>query len=111
MQLNEAEVAKFRARNPRSKELWEKTKEIIPTGHGGGMGYFLPHPIMVDHAKGCWIWDVDGNRYLDMRIGDWVLIHGHCDEQGEEGEGKAHGGERKMDDGRWGIKDERQDGG
>jgi len=80
MQLNEAEVEKFRVRNPRSKELWEKTKEIIPTGHGGGMGYFLPHPIMVDHAKGCWIWDVDGNRYLDMRIGDWVLIHGHCDD-------------------------------
>ncbi len=29
-------------------------------------------------GTGCWIWDVDGNRYLDLRIGDWVLIHGHC---------------------------------
>ena len=44
------------------------------------MGYFLPHPIMVERAKGCWLWDVDGNRYLDLRIGDWVLIHGHCDD-------------------------------
>lgn len=44
------------------------------------MGYFLPHPIVVERAKGCWLWDVDGNRYLDLRIGDWVLIHGHCDD-------------------------------
>ena len=80
MNLNQAEVAKFRARTQRSLELWERTKQVMPTGHSGGMGYFLPHPILVDHAKGCWLWDVDGNRYLDLRIGDWVLIHGHCDD-------------------------------
>jgi glutamate-1-semialdehyde 2,1-aminomutase len=80
MEYNAAEIEKAAARTPRSKELWEKTKELIPVGHGGGMGYFAPHPIMVDHAKGCWLWDVDGNRYLDLRIGDWVVLHGHCDE-------------------------------
>lgn len=80
MHLNAAEVEKFRSRTQLSKKLWERTKEVIPSGHGGGMGYFLPYPIMVDHAKGCWLWDVDGNRYLELRIGDWVLIHGHCDD-------------------------------
>lgn len=80
MHLDEAEVKKFRERTVRSKELWERTKEVIPMGHGGGMGYFLPHPIMVERAKGAWLWDVDGNRYLDLRIGDWVLIHGHCND-------------------------------
>ena len=80
MNLDQAEVAKFRARTQRSLELWERTKQVMPTGHSGGMGYFLPHPILVDYAKGCWLWDVDGNRYLDLRIGDWVLIHGHCDD-------------------------------
>jgi glutamate-1-semialdehyde 2,1-aminomutase len=80
MEFNAAEVEKFRARTPRSKELWERTKQVIPTGHGGGMGYFVPHPIVVDRAKGSRIWDVDGNEYVDTRIGDWVLIHGHCDD-------------------------------
>jgi glutamate-1-semialdehyde 2,1-aminomutase len=80
LELNQAEVAKWRKRTPRSQELWEKSKGLIPTGHAGGMGYFLPYPIVVDRAKGCWLWDVDGNRYLDLRIGDWVLIHGHCDD-------------------------------
>jgi len=77
---DEAEIEKFRARTPRSKELWERTKEVIPTGHGGGMTFFVPHAIVVDRARGCWIWDVDGNRYVDLRIGDWVVIHGHCDD-------------------------------
>lgn len=77
---NAREIERFRERTPRSKELWARTKEVIPTGHGGGMTFFVPHAIVVDRARGCWIWDVDGNRYVDLRIGDWVCIHGHCDE-------------------------------
>ena len=80
LELNQTEVAKWRKRTPRSDELWGKTKNLIPTGHAGGMGYFLPYPIVVKRAKGCWLWDVDDNRYLDLRLGDWVLIHGHCDD-------------------------------
>ena len=79
-ELNQTEVGKWRRRTPRSHDLWGKTKDLIPTGHAGGMGYFLPYPIFVERAKGCWLWDVDGNRYLDLRLGDWVLIHGHCDD-------------------------------
>ncbi|MCU1477794.1 MAG: hypothetical protein JWQ64_2487 [Subtercola sp.] len=80
MKFNEAQLEKYRARTVRSKELWQRTKAYIPTGHAGGMGAFGEHPIVVDHAKGCWLWDVDGNRYLDLRLGDWVLIHGHSDD-------------------------------
>jgi glutamate-1-semialdehyde 2,1-aminomutase len=78
--FNEEQVRIFRERTRRSEELWRKTKELIPTGHAGGMGAFHPHPIVVESGKGCWLWDVDGNRYLDLRLGDWVLIHGHSDE-------------------------------
>lgn len=80
MTFDEAQVKAFVARTGRSKELWEKTRELIPTGHAGGMGAFFPHPIVVERGQGCWLWDVDGNRYLDLRLGDWVLIHGHSDE-------------------------------
>lgn len=80
MQLNESQLEKYRLRTTRSKELWLHTKTLIPTGHAGGMGAFGEHPIVVDHAKGCWLWDVDGNKYLDLRLGDWVLIHGHSDQ-------------------------------
>jgi len=44
------------------------------------MWYQLPYPVLLERAKGCWLWDADGNRYLDLRIGDWVVIHGHCND-------------------------------
>ena len=36
-------------------------------------------PLFIHKAKDCWIWDVEGNRYIDY-IGSWgpmILGHGH----------------------------------
>jgi glutamate-1-semialdehyde 2,1-aminomutase len=80
MNFDPTQARRFEERTRRSKELYEQMLEVIPTGHGGGMSLYLPgNPITIDRAEGCWIWDVDGNRYLDLRLGDWVLYHGHCD--------------------------------
>jgi glutamate-1-semialdehyde 2,1-aminomutase len=78
--LHPGEERKYRKRTPRSLELLERTKPLIPTGHAGGMWYQLPYPVLLERGKGCRIWDVDGNEYVDLRIGDWVLIHGHCND-------------------------------
>jgi glutamate-1-semialdehyde 2,1-aminomutase len=79
--LHPGEEQKYRDRTRRSLELLEKTRPLIPTGHGGGMWYQLPYPILLERGKGSRIWDVDGNEYLDLRIGDWVMIHGHADDR------------------------------
>ncbi len=34
--------------------------------------------ILVDHAKGCWLYDKDGNKYLDFTSGIGVTNTGHC---------------------------------
>lgn len=34
--------------------------------------------IIVDHAEGCYIFDADGNRYLDFTCGIAVTNTGHC---------------------------------
>ena len=79
VEFDPVQAERFVARTRRSRRLHEQTLEVIPTGHAGGMSLYLPgNPITVERAKGCWVWDVDGNRYLDLRLGDWVLIHGHC---------------------------------
>jgi glutamate-1-semialdehyde 2,1-aminomutase len=36
-----------------------------------------PYPIYADHAEGCWITDVDGNRFIDFVNNFTALIHGH----------------------------------
>jgi hypothetical protein len=78
--LDAAEERKYRHRTRRSLELLERTKPLIPTGHGGGMWYQLPYPVLLTRGKGARVWDVDGNEYVDLRIGDWVMIHGHANE-------------------------------
>jgi glutamate-1-semialdehyde 2,1-aminomutase len=78
--LHPDEERKYRERTRRSLELLERTRPLIPTGHGGGMWYQLPYPVLLERAKGSRLWDADGNEYVDLRLGDWVMIHGHGNE-------------------------------
>lgn len=67
------------------QKLWEKAKTIIP---GGNMllskraEMFLPDqwPAYFSRAKGCKVWDLDGNEYIDMcimGIGTNILGYGN----------------------------------
>ena len=67
------------------QKLWKRAKKIIP---GGNMllskraEMFLPEqwPAYFSKAKGCKIWDLDGNEYVDMSImgiGTNILGYGH----------------------------------
>ena len=51
--LDQEEERRYRERTPRSLELLERTKPLIPTGHGGGMWYQLPYPVLLERGKGC----------------------------------------------------------
>ena len=66
-------------------KLWQRAKKIIP---GGNMllskraEMFLPEqwPAYFRKAKGCHVWDMDGNKYTDMSImgiGTNTLGYGH----------------------------------
>ena len=77
--LHPGEEQRYRERTPRSRELLHKARGLIPTGHAGGMWYQLPYPVLLERGQGTQVWDVDGNEYADMRIGDWVMVHGHGD--------------------------------
>lgn len=39
--------------------------------------YYQPIPVVLSQAKGVWVWDVDGNRYLDMLAAYSAASHGH----------------------------------
>lgn len=67
------------------QKLWKRAKQIIP---GGNMllskraEMFLPElwPAYFSKAKGCKVWDLDGNEYTDMfimGIGTNILGYGH----------------------------------
>src|SRR5215207_1204542 len=79
--IHRAEHQRYLDRTRKSWELLNRTRDLIPTGHAGGMWYQMPYPVLLNKGKGSRVWDVDGNEYLDLRIGDWVLIHGHANER------------------------------
>ena len=35
-------------------------------------------PIVLDHGNGVFVWDVEGNKYLDMMSAYSAVSHGHC---------------------------------
>lgn len=43
--------------------------------------YYGDHPIVVSHAKDQYLWDVDGNRYLDFFGGVLTVSIGHCNDE------------------------------
>jgi glutamate-1-semialdehyde 2,1-aminomutase len=55
------------------QKLWKRAQKIIP---GGNMllskraEMFLPEkwPAYYEKAKGCFVWDLDGNKYIDISI-------------------------------------------
>jgi adenosylmethionine-8-amino-7-oxononanoate aminotransferase len=34
-------------------------------------------PLVITHAEGCWLFDVDGRKYLDGASSMWCNVHGH----------------------------------
>jgi ornithine--oxo-acid transaminase len=42
-----------------------------------GARNYAPVPVVVDHAKDCLVWDVEGREYLDMMSAYSSVSHGH----------------------------------
>ncbi len=68
------------------QKLWQKAKKIIPGGNqllSKRAEMFLPDgwPAYYSRAKGCEVWDLDGNKYTDMAImGVGSCILGYADD-------------------------------
>jgi glutamate-1-semialdehyde 2,1-aminomutase len=56
----------FETRCRRSKELTDEAKEYIPGGVQHNLAFNDPFPIAIEKAEGAYLWDVDGNRYIDF---------------------------------------------
>lgn len=52
-------------------------KKVLPGGDTRSAVYFSPYPTYMDCGDGCYLYDVDGNRYLDFHNNYTSLIHGH----------------------------------
>ena len=70
-------VEEYRRLTPRSAALFEQGGGVLP---GGDTRYSIttrPHPPYFERGEGPYIWDVDGNRRLDLNNNSTALVHGH----------------------------------
>ena len=65
-----------------SQEVFQRACRLMPGGVNSparAFGAVGGHPIVFEKAKGAYLFDIDGNRYIDY-IGSWgpmILGHSH----------------------------------
>ncbi|HYD31066.1 MAG TPA: amino acid adenylation domain-containing protein, partial [Azospirillaceae bacterium] len=74
-------AAEFNARTPGSKALAERYRPVYATPRAV-IGFRpewkeLIYPLHVERADGAYVWDVDGNRYVDVTMGFGATLFGH----------------------------------
>lgn len=57
---------------PRARKLIKMDKRVVSPS------YTRSYPLVVEKARGLWLEDVDGNRFLDFTAGIAVCATGHC---------------------------------
>ena len=77
--LTVKEQARFLANHPKSGELFEQAKKVMPGGVPMSWMAKWPgaYPVFIANALGARFEDVDGNSYIDFCLGDTGSMTGH----------------------------------
>ena len=73
----EREIERYVAKTPKSRTLQAEAEQVMPGGSSRGTAYFDPYPFFAEGGEGHYVYDVDGNRYLDFMLNATSLILGH----------------------------------
>ncbi|MCS7223925.1 MAG: glutamate-1-semialdehyde 2,1-aminomutase [Armatimonadetes bacterium] len=61
-------------------QLWERAQQLLPGGVNSPVRSFRSvggQPFFVDRGQGCYLWDVEGNRFIDYVCSWGALLLGH----------------------------------
>lgn len=62
----------------RSEEFFGRLERSMPGGNTRTATFFPPHPLTIARGEGAHIWDLDGNRFIDLVNNYTSLVHGHA---------------------------------
>jgi glutamate-1-semialdehyde 2,1-aminomutase len=75
--ITERELARYTERTGGSQAATTRARKVLPLGVPSSFQAYDPHPIVVKHASGARMVDVDGNEYVDYDMGFGALFAGH----------------------------------
>ncbi|RAL26824.1 aspartate aminotransferase family protein [Thermoflavimicrobium daqui] len=64
-----------RTRN--SSCFYQEAQSFLPGGVTANIKYFEPYPIVMKHANGAYVFDIDQNKYIDYNLCYGALLVGH----------------------------------
>ncbi|MXX26263.1 MAG: aspartate aminotransferase family protein [Caldilineaceae bacterium SB0668_bin_21] len=71
-------VQTFKQRTQGSQEWDARAKKSLPGGDTRASSYYTPYPAYMVRGEGCYLYDLDENRYIDFLNNYTSLIHGHA---------------------------------
>ena len=74
--------AHYRRASPRSRALFEQGR-VYTAGAAKGAYYYPPYPLAMARGEGCYLWDIDGRRYVDCANHHTAQVLGHGNERVE----------------------------
>jgi glutamate-1-semialdehyde 2,1-aminomutase len=76
--LAEAEK-RFVEAHPRSGRRHDDARKVMPGGNTRTVIYYPPFPVTIARGEGCFVWDLDGNRYTDFVAEYTAGLYGHSE--------------------------------
>jgi len=71
--------ARYLERTRKSRKHYEEARQYMPGGETRESISYKPYTTNMERGQGCYLWDTDGNEYVDF-VGNYTsLVHGHCD--------------------------------
>ena len=76
-QITERELRRYSERTQASQVATERARKVMPAGVPSSFQAYDPWPVVVKHASGSKMIDVDDNEYVDYDMGFGALFAGH----------------------------------
>src|ERR1700760_3371140 len=76
--------SKSRLSRPLSREIFTRAEKLLVGGVNSPVRAFRSvqtDPLIIDHGEGQYLYDADGNRYLDFVCSWGALLLGHANPQ------------------------------
>lgn len=69
----------LKAKTSKSYQFSLDAQSYMPGGVTANIKYFDPYPIVMQRGSGAYLFDIDGNEYIDylLSYGSLMLGHGH----------------------------------
>jgi glutamate-1-semialdehyde 2,1-aminomutase len=70
--------AAYRQRTPGSAGMDARGLVSLPIASSRGISFYAPYPVTIERGSGPFLYDIDGNRYIDLHSNFFSLIHGNA---------------------------------